>query len=345
MAAKTARIPVYLLTGYLGSGKTTLLASWLKESELAKTALIVNEAGEVGFDQHLLRGAIESAALVAGACVCCTGLPGLEQALADLFWSRLHRKIEAFDAVFVETTGLADPQPIVQLIQRDSLLRERYRLAGVITTLSAGGGSGALAGQPEAMSQIKSADLVIITKTDLACVADLAALHATVAELNPHAALAVSSKASLRAGPMLALLSSRAGADKVSGASLVPVVHPHQQGHTHGHRHGHGHGALQHDAQALFFPLPGLIERSALAMRLDPWIAKHKAGLLRLKGLVRLDDGAWVTVQWSVGDAGADIAPVDPSLDLSSAARTGLTVVLEKDFYLETRTALISAFK
>ena len=336
MAAKTARIPIYLLTGYLGSGKTTLLASWLKESELAKTALIVNEAGEVGLDQHLLQGAIESAALVADACVCCTGLPGLEQALADLFWSRLHRKIEAFDAVFIETTGLAEPQPIVQLIQRDSLLRERYRLAGVITTLSA---SVALAGRPEAMSQIRGADLVIITKADLASMTVLDALHASVAELNPHAALAMSSKASLRAGPMLALLSSRAGADKVSAASFVHVAHAHQQGHEH------GHGALHHDAQALFFPLPRLIERSALALRLDPWLARHRVGLLRLKGLVQLDDGAWVTVQWSVGDARADIAPVDPSLELSSTARTGLTVIVGKDFYQETRTALISAFK
>ena len=339
MAAKTARVPIYLLTGYLGSGKTTLLAAWLKESELAKTALIVNEAGEVGFDQHLLRGAVESAALVADACVCCTGLPGLEQALADLFWSRLHRKIDAFDAVFIETTGLADPQPIVQLIQKDSLLRERYRLAGVITTLSASSGSLVLTGHPEAISQIKSADLVIITKADLSCMADLEALQAAVGELNPHAALAMSSKASLRAGPMLALLSSRAGADKVSVASFVHVAHAHQQGHEH------GHGALHHDAQALFFPLPRLIERSALALRLDPWIAKHKAGLLRLKGLVQLDDGAWVTLQWSVGDARADIAPIDPTLELSSTARTGLTVIVEKDFYQGTRTALISAFK
>ena len=102
MVAKTARIPVYLLTGYLGSGKTTLLASWLKESELAKTALIVNEAGEVGLDQHFLRGAVESFALLTDACVCCTGLPGLEQALTDLFWSRLHRRIDAFNAVFIE---------------------------------------------------------------------------------------------------------------------------------------------------------------------------------------------------------------------------------------------------
>ena len=339
MAANTAHIPVYLLTGYLGSGKTTLLASWLKESELEKTALIVNEAGEVGFDQHLLRGAIESAALVAGACVCCTGLPGLEQALADLFWSRLHRKIDAFDAVFIETTGLADPLPIVQLLQEDSLLRERYRLAGVIATLGATGGELAIARHPEAISQIRAADLVVITKADLAGGAEFDALHAAVAELNPNAALAVSSKASLRAGSMLALLSSSAVADKKGVVSLVPAAHAHQQSLEH------GHGALHHDAQALFFPLSRLIERGALAMRLDPWIAKHKAGLLRLKGLVQIDDGAWVTLQWSVGDARADIAPVVPALELSSTARTGLTVIVEKDFYQETRTALISAFK
>ena len=339
MAVKTARIPVYLLTGYLGSGKTTLLASWLKESELAKTALIVNEAGEVGLDQHLLRGAIESAALVADACVCCTGLPGLEQALADLFWSRLHRKIEAFDAVFVETTGLAEPLPIVQLLQEDSLLRERYRLAGVIAALGASGGKLAIARHPEAVSQIRAADLVVITKADLACTAELDALHAAVAGINPHAALAVSSKASLRAGLMLAMLSSRQRADTAGAAEFVADARMHQEGHDHEHETWH------HDAQAFFLALPHSIERSALAMRLDPWIAQHKAGLLRIKGLVRLDDGVRATVQWSVGDTQASIAPVDPSLDLSSAVPNGLTVIVEKDFYSDVRMALIRAFE
>ena len=339
MAAKTTRVPIYLLTGYLGSGKTTLLASWLKESELAKTALIVNEAGEVGFDQHLLRGAVESAALVADACVCCTGLPGLEQALADLFWSRLHRRIGAFDAVFIETTGLAEPQPIVQLIQQDSLLRERYRLAGVIATLGASGGKLAIDGHPEAVSQIRAADLVVITKADLACTAELDALRAAVAGINPHAALAVSSKASLRAGSMLAMLSSHRGADTVGAASFVHNAGAHQQGHDHGHE------ALHHDAQAFFLALPRLIERGALAVRLKPWTAEYKAGLLRLKGLVQLDDGVRATVQWSVGDAQASIEPVDPSLDLSTAVANGLTVIVERDYYSDARTALIRAFE
>ena len=339
MVAKSERIAVYLLTGYLGSGKTTLLAAWLKESELAKTALIVNEAGEVGFDQHLLRGAVESAALLADACVCCTGLPGLEQALADLFWSRLHRRIGAFDAVFIETTGLADPLPIVQLLHEDSLLRERYRLAGVIATLGASGGKLAIAAHPEAVSQIREADLVIITKADLACEAELDALHAAVAGFNPRAAVAVSSKASLRAGSMLAMLSSRGGADNASAASYVHVARAHPQSHDHGHE------TSSHDAQAFFLPLPPSLERGDLAMRLDPWIVKHKAGLLRLKGLVQLNDGVRLTVQWSVGDAQASIAPVNPSLDLSSNAPNGLTVIIEKDFYSAARTALMRAFE
>ena len=339
MVTRTARIPVYLLTGYLGSGKTTLLASWLKESELEKTALIVNEAGEVGFDQHLLRGAIESAALVADACVCCTGLPGLEQALADLFWSRLHRKIDAFDAVFIETTGLADPLPIVQLLQDDALLRERYRLAGVVVTLGASGGELAIARHPEAVSQIRAADLVVITKADLASAAELDALHATVAGINPHAALAVSSKASLRAGSMQAMLSSRGGGQTAGAASFGHDAGAHQQGHDHGHE------ALHHDAQAFFLALPRLIERGALAVRLEPWIAEYQAGLLRLKGLVWLNDGIRATVQWSVGDGQASIEAVDPSLDLSLAVPNGLTVIVEKDFYSDARTALIRAFE
>ena len=100
-----ARTPVWLLTGYLGAGKTTLLARWLREPALARAALVINEIGEVGLDDRLLDGAVDAASLLANACICCTGLPGLEQALSDLWWDALHRRRPSFDAVLIETTS------------------------------------------------------------------------------------------------------------------------------------------------------------------------------------------------------------------------------------------------
>ncbi|NBY67529.1 MAG: hypothetical protein EBQ58_01525, partial [Betaproteobacteria bacterium] len=103
-SALDKRIPVYLLTGYLGSGKTSLLKSWLAQAEFKDAALVINELGEVGLDNQLLSGATESTALVANACVCCTGLPGLAEALEDLFWARLERRMPRFPNLVIETT-------------------------------------------------------------------------------------------------------------------------------------------------------------------------------------------------------------------------------------------------
>lgn len=166
-AATDHRIPVYLLTGYLGSGKTSLLKAWLAQPELKDAALVINELGEVGLDNQILSAASESAALVANACVCCTGLPGLAQALEDLFWARLERRIPRFPHLVIETTGLAEPGPVVQALNESDLLRERYRIAGVITCLSGATADAVLGQHAQARAQLAGADLLVITKTDL----------------------------------------------------------------------------------------------------------------------------------------------------------------------------------
>jgi G3E family GTPase len=161
------RIPVYLLTGYLGSGKTSLLKAWLGQDAFKDAALVINELGEVGLDNQLLRGATESAALVASACVCCTGLPGLAEALEDLFWARLERRMPRFPNLVIETTGLAEPGPVAEALRSSDLLKERYRLAGVITCLSASTADAVLQQHAEARAQLAGADVLILTKTDL----------------------------------------------------------------------------------------------------------------------------------------------------------------------------------
>lgn len=324
---QNAKIPAYLLTGYLGSGKTTLLASWLREEELSESALVINEIGEVGLDQHLLNAATEGLTLVANACVCCTGLPALSEALADLFWARLQRKIRPFRSVIIETTGLADPEPIVQIFKHDSLLNERYRLAGVVVTISATSGFRTLDMHPEAISQMTAADLVIITKTDLVPQAVLDELAATVVAFNPNAKLALSSKASLTAGSMLSMLPASA----VHQEPITPMPERAEASDPElGHHHQHA--AALHSAETLFLALPRPLERRTLALQLGLWILKHEARLLRVKGMVTIQDDFVVTVQWAHGDPQADIAPFGRGLGFPPTVQMGLTVIAEKEF-------------
>lgn len=332
-----ARIPVYLLTGYLGSGKTTLLASWLKEVELSESALIINEIGEVGLDQHLLNVAIEDVTLVANTCVCCTGLPGLGEALADLFWARLQLKIKPFRSVIIETTGLADPKPIVQIFKQDSLLNERYRLAGVIVTFSATSGSRTVVLHPEAMSQLKTADILIITKTDLVPPASLAELAASVSALNPGARLAMSGRASFTAESMLSMLPPCLGVDQEPSTSAYGCFEDTDPTRNHSHQHVSAH----YSAKTVFLPLPRPLKRSILALHLGLWILKHEIHLLRLKGMVTLDDGSVLTLQWAYGDAQADLALFGRVSAEPPRTQMGLTLIAGEDFDFSAGEALI----
>jgi G3E family GTPase len=315
-----------LLTGYLGSGKTTLLAGWLRGKEIADSVLIINEIGEVGLDQHVLRGVGESCALLSNTCICCTGLPGLEQALADIFWARLRRKMEPFTSVIIETTGLADPAPIAALFNTDALLRERYRLVGIVTTLNATSGLQVLARHSEAVSQVRMANLVVITKIDLVAKVDVTAIEATVRELNSSTGLAISAQSSLSAQSMLALLAKNpiAAVSESMAASRDVLGSATSQNHPHQHQHDHA-------VRTQFFPLPEPLKPQAFSTQLDHWIEKHKDFLLRIKGLVQTNDGALVIVQWALGDAQADMALFSTSLNPSYIVQTGLTVIFDGD--------------
>lgn len=316
--ALRSRVPVYLLTGHLGSGKTTLLASWLKSPELADCALIINEIGEVGLDQYTLYGATETAALVANACICCTGLPGLAAALADLFWARLERKIKPFRMVVVETTGLADPFPVLKIFQTDSLLQERYQIAGVVTTLSATTGRLTLGRYPEALSQINAADLIVLTKTDVASTLKQDALYEVANALNPGATLVKSTNASLNASAMLALLSTGRSASAKEDASFP--AYPFNEKHRH-----------SHNAESFFIPLSAL-NSQVLQHLLERWISLSNPLLMRLKGVVELTDGSFVVVQWALGDTRAKLLPFTLGRNLLPAIRIGLTVIVEAGF-------------
>lgn len=291
---KATRTPVWLLTGDLGSGKTTLLRAWLRDPALAQAAVIVNEIGEVGLDDRLLIGAVDRAALLAHQCVCCTGLPGLEEALTGLWWDRLQRRRPPFDVVVIETTGLADPAPIVAAFGNAGFLRRRYRLAGVLATVSASAGAAPLAQHPEAASQVAAADLLIVTKVDRA---DAAALTPSLRALNPDAAILGSAQASLAWPQAAAAARARCAAAPVQTEAAPPVAPP--------ARHAPGH---HEHATAHFVPLPDPTTADALAAGLAAWPG---GALRRAKGVVRLVDGRLVTLHWTAGDGAPSLVAFD----------------------------------
>jgi G3E family GTPase len=175
--------PVNLITGFLGSGKTTLLQRLLADPALADTAVLINEFGEVGLDHHLLERIDETMVLLQSGCLCCTIRGELSAAIKDLHSKRERGMVPAFRRLVVESSGLADPFPILSTVQADPVLRHHFRLGNVITTVDAVNGLG----RPESIKQVAVADRLVLTKTDLA--PDCEALIAELQGLNPDAPL------------------------------------------------------------------------------------------------------------------------------------------------------------
>ena len=177
-------IPVTLLTGFLGSGKTTVLNRLLRHLPL--TAVVMNEYGEVGIDQRLLEETRAPLALLSGGCVCCQVRGALAPTLKNLWMSRGRGGLAPYERLIIETTGVADPAPIVATLVQDRWLAARYRLDGIVTTVDAPFGAGQLGDHVEARRQVAVADRLLLTKTDLAG-ADTVRVSGRLAELTPAA--------------------------------------------------------------------------------------------------------------------------------------------------------------
>lgn len=348
----TLRIPVFLVTGFLGSGKTTLLRRWLRHPALADAALIVNEIGEVGFDDQVLATAIDTSSLIANACVCCTGLPGLEEALEDLFWARLQKRMPVFGSVVIETTGLADPAPVLEALARVPLLKERYRVAGVIATVGALAGARILAAHTEARSQVSCADLLVITKTDLAAQADIAALDTELRARNAAAPIETSGRHRLEWDAVLqALASTREIDDSLNierDQEMDGSVMPATAGHDHGagrhfatHNTGHAHDTNHehaHDAIASFIVIADAPSAASLHRRLARLAAELGENLLRLKGWVMLDDAGEACVQMSPSESRIELLAAVAATSRNPGRRYGLTIITRGS---QLRAALI----
>jgi G3E family GTPase len=177
-------IPVNLVTGFLGSGKTTLLQRLLPSPELAFAAVLVNEFGEIGLDHHLLQRVDETIVLLKSGCLCCTIRGDLRDSISDLYDRRERGSVPAFDRLVIETTGLADPAPIVATFMADPVLCHHFRLGTIVAVVDAINGRSNLASFEESRKQAAVADRIVISKTDIADEQEVGRLRADLKRLN-----------------------------------------------------------------------------------------------------------------------------------------------------------------
>jgi G3E family GTPase len=286
------RIPVTLLTGFLGSGKTTLLNAWLRSPELGDAAVIVNEFGEVGIDHALIASSSDNTIELSTGCLCCTVRGDLVDTLRELIVKREKGEVRAFDRVIIETTGLADPAPVIQALMTFPVSR-RFWLHQVVTAVDAANGARTLEQHPESVKQAAVADEIVITKTDLDPEAT-AALEAQLRRLNPGAHLHRSSLRSMPALSALATLDIYDPATKIPDVAKWLNAEAHSSSHGAGdHRHGHRpHDINRHSDEigsfVLRFDRP--LHWDHVANWLDALVLGHGSDLLRVKGILDIID-------------------------------------------------------
>jgi G3E family GTPase len=284
------KIPVTVLTGYLGAGKTTLLNRILSEPHGKKFAVIVNEFGEIGIDNELVIGADEEIFEMNNGCICCTVRGDLIRIVEGLM-----KRKGKFDAIIVETTGLADPAPVAQTFFVDTDVQEAARLDAVVTVADAKWLSERLKDAPEAKNQIAFADVILLNKTDLVSAAELAEVEARIRAINPYAKPHKTTKCSV---PLDAVL-GRNAFDLERILEIEPDFlsegshddHDHHHGHDHDHHHGHhDHGGLKHyhdeDMQSVALTIDGDVIPEIFLPWINNYIQKEGASILRSKGIL-----------------------------------------------------------
>ena len=288
-------IPITLLTGFLGAGKTTLLNSLLRHPELTDTAVLINEFGEVGIDHLLVETPRDEVVLLNAGCLCCTVRGELAESLHTLFLRRAHGEAPFFRRVIIETTGLADPAPILHTLTADPLVAARYRLDGVVTVVDAANGEATLDAQPEAVKQAAVADRLVLTKSDVASPAQISALRERLRHLNPGALLVIADNGATNPKLLLELGPFRPDAkigsvlnwlNEIAFADARASANDHHKGHHHHHQHDRNRHDARIQAFCLSFDQP--LHWNGIGMFLEMLIGTRGDSLLRLKGLLNI---------------------------------------------------------
>src|SRR5437660_6505012 len=290
------KIPVTVLTGYLGAGKTTLLNRILSENHGKKYAVIVNEFGEIGIDNDLIIGADEEVFEMNNGCVCCTVRGDLVRIMEGVM-----KRKGKFDAIIVETTGLADPAPVAQTFFVDEDVQKNARLDAVVTVADARWLSDRLKDAPEAKNQIAFADVIVLNKTDLVSKGELSEVEARIRGINPYAKLHRTERCKVALADVL----ERGAFDldrilEIEPAFLEADDHDHDHDHhEHSHDdhhddHSHSHGGLKHyhdeEMQSLSLRTDKPLDPTKFMPWLQQLVATEGQKILRSKGILAFSD-------------------------------------------------------
>lgn len=259
-----ARMPVIVVTGFLGAGKTSLIRSLLESPQGAGTAIIVNELGEIGIDQALLRPGSDETILLGNGCLCCRMANDLRETCATLLRERAQGSVPPFERIIVETSGLAEPTPILQTFIAERALRDDFHLRGMVAVVDAASFESTLARFPECLRQVALADRIVVSKTDLIAPDALAHVLAKLHELNPAARAGVAVEG--RIAPKFVL------EFEPSPPRFAPAAGP---------RHPSG-------IETFALVLDAPVQWSGLSQALTTLIALRGPDLLRVKGLVNV---------------------------------------------------------
>jgi G3E family GTPase len=321
MAIGQDRIPVSIITGFLGAGKSTLLNRMLRDPAAKDIAVIINEFGEVGIDNLLVEASGDSMIELSNGCLCCTVRGELVDTLASMMDAIQTGRAKPITRVVIETTGLADPAPVMQSVMGNPVIAQNFELEGVVTVVDAVNGLSTLGAHPEAVKQVAVTDRLIVSKQTLADAGQLSALRARLASLNPRAPVSDGDDASVSSLSMLANglydpSSKIADVDRWLRDEIAADHHDHHHhdhdhdggcdcGHDHGDNHGHHHHAHDHghhhhhhhdvsrhgdDIRSFSIVHDRPIDPMAIDMFVDLLRSAHGEKLLRMKAVVKLSD-------------------------------------------------------
>ncbi len=299
-----ALIPVSVITGFLGAGKTTLLNTLLKDPFLSNACVVINEFGEVGIDHLLVEKSDESVVELSSGCLCCTIRGDLIDTLNSLLDRRSAGELKSFDRIVIETTGLADPAPVLHALMRDERLLARTRLESVITLVDGVNGMATLDAHAEAVKQVAVADRIVLTKLDLLTGREgeetLFAIIARLRKLNPSARLLTTHRGEATAERLFntgLYDAAKKSLDVQNWLSIEGVERAEKSAHARQHHHDdhhhhHHHDVSRHDEHIRSFALRDErpISPQGLELFLELLTSYHGPNLLRMKGIVLVSD-------------------------------------------------------